>query len=240
LRGPSRGGITAWARRRSDAAEVLVGGRNLGAAGEPDVRFTLAIDGQAARQWTVPPQPGFFLDLWTLPEGALGGDGFARLEFTAEAADGSGRPVRAAIEQFDLQPLSRVVAGAGAGWHEMEYSPLTGRAWRWTSDRASLQVLAPQVPLEFTLRGESPLVYFERAPDVRVLACDQELARFSPAADFTERVTVPAGALAPCGGRLVVTTDATFVPDEREGNGDRRRLGLRVYESSLRPTTGSR
>lgn len=240
LRGPSRGGITAWARRRGEPAAILVGGRNLGAAGEPDVRFTLAIDGQVARQWTVAPQPGFFLDLWTLPEGALGGEGFARLEFTAEAADGSGRPVRAAIEQFDLQPLSRVVVGAGAGWHEMEYSPLTGRAWRWTSDRATLQVLAPTVPLELTLRGESPLVYFERPPDVRVLACEQELARFSPAADFTERIVVPAGALASCGGRLVVATDATFVPDERTGNGDRRRLGLRIFESTLRSGTGNR
>ncbi len=66
-----------------------------------------------------------------------------------------------------------------------------------------------------------------------MLACDREVKRFSPDRDFRERVTIPAGALKPCGGRLTVTTDETFVPDERSGNGDRRRLGLRMYEVTL-------
>lgn len=240
-RGPSRGGITAWIRRRAEAAGLMVGGRNLGAAGEPDVRFSMSLDGRLLRQWTVSPQPGFFLDLSTLPPGTLAGEGFARLEFTAEAADGSGRPVRAAIEQFDLQPLDRVVLGADEGWHEAEFAPAAGLLWRWTSERATLRALVPAgQPLAFTLRGESPLTYFDRPPAVRVLACDQEIGHFSPASDFVQHVVVPAGALEACGGRVTVLTDTTFVPDERTGNGDRRRLGLRIFEASLRANTGSR
>lgn len=233
-RGPAQGGITAWIRRRDGEAALMVGGRNLGAAGEPDVRVTLRVDGTVLREWVVPPQPGFFLDLTMLPAGVLSGEGFAKLELLAAAADGSARPVRAAIEQFDVQPPDRVVAGAGEGWHEAEFAPSTGQLWRWTSERAVLRALAPaSAPLELTLGGESPLAYFDRPPQVAVLACDREVKRFSPDRDFRERVTIPAGALKPCGGRLTVTTDETFVPDERSGNGDRRRLGLRMYEVTL-------
>jgi hypothetical protein len=218
-----------------------VGGRNLGAAGEPDVRFTIALDGQRLREWTVAPAPGFFLDAWTLPAGALAGAGFAKIEILAEAADGSARPVRAAVEQFDLQPTGRGVFGAGEGWHETEFNPATGLSWRWTGERAVLLALAPgEAPLELTLRGESPRNYFDRAPDVRVLACDLEVGRFSPAEDFTERVRIPAGATAGCGGRVSLVTSETFVPDERDGNGDRRRLGLRIFEASLRSGFGNR
>jgi hypothetical protein len=42
--------------------------------------------------------------------------------------------------------------------------------------------------------------------------------------------------LAACGGRISIETDRTFVPDERDHNGDRRRLGLRVF--SVRTVSG--
>lgn len=240
-RGPSRGGATAWIRRRDEAAAMVVGGRNLGAAGDPLVRFTVRLDGRVLREWTTPPDPGFFLETFPLEPGTLAGEGFAKLEVLAEAADGSARPVRASVEQFDVQPAHDVVAGAGEGWHEAEYNPSTGLSWRWTSDRAVMRVIAGAgAHLELRLRGESPMKYFERAPEVRVMACDREVARLSPARDFDERVPVAADDLQPCGGRLTVLTNSTFVPDERSGNGDRRRLGLRVYEISLRSGTGNR
>ena len=143
-RGPSRGGVTAWLRRRPGPTTLMVGGRNLGAKGEPDVAFTLAIDDTPLQRWTASPVPGFFLHQWPLPAGALDGSGtFAKLTITAEAADGSARPVRAAVEQFDLQGPEGVVVGFGEGWYEMEYRPAAGLSWRWTSERATLDVVAP-------------------------------------------------------------------------------------------------
>jgi hypothetical protein len=49
-------------------------------------------------------------------------------------------------------------------------------------------------------------------------------------ADFDWEVAVPAEALAASGGVLTLATDQTFVPDQRSGNGDRRELGVRIYE----------
>ena len=40
---------------------------------------------------------------------------------------------------------------------------------------------------------------------------------------------VPADALAAAGGLLTIETDKTFVPAERDGSADYRRLGLRVF-----------
>jgi hypothetical protein len=34
---------------------------------------------------------------------------------------------------------------------------------------------------------------------------------------------------------LTIATDRTFIPDERTGNGDRRQLGLRVFELRVNP-----
>ena len=42
-----------------------------------------------------------------------------------------------------------------------------------------------------------------------------------------------ADALARSQGELTLETDTTFVPDDREHNGDRRPLGLRMFEVSL-------
>ena len=59
-RGPGFRPITAWIRRRLAPALMMIGGRNLGQLGEPDVRFEITLDGQAIGSWTVAPEPGFF------------------------------------------------------------------------------------------------------------------------------------------------------------------------------------
>jgi hypothetical protein len=205
------------------------------------VRFSLSIDDTVLHTWTVAPDPGFFLHHWDLPAGTLAGEGFARLTITAEAADGSARPVRPAVEQFDLQPTTRAVAGADEGWHEAEFAPMTGQLWRWTSERAVLRVLAPPgEDVDLRLRAESPLRYFSVSPTVRVLAAGRELASTMPSGDLDWQVHVPADALAAASGRLTIETSESFVPDERTGNGDRRRLGLRVYDVDVRPRRGLR
>jgi hypothetical protein len=187
----------------------------------------------------VPPQPGFFLELWTLDAGALLGEGrYATLRITAEAGDGSHRAVAAAVEQFDLQPLTTSVLGFGPGWHEQEYSPAAGRLWRWTSDAAMLRIGGAVGDLRIEIAGESPLRYFDAPPEVTLAAGELVLARASPTTDFTLTADVPAASLRNAGGVLTLRTSRVFVPAEVSGTGDRRRLGLRVYDVRVRPVGG--
>jgi hypothetical protein len=234
--GPTEAGTIALVRSRDEPAIALVGGRNLGRAGDPDVRFRLSVDGQVRDEWVAQPDPGFFLTVVPFAAGALAGpDRFLRLAIQAEAADGSGVPVEASIEQFNLQAPGTVMFGYAAGWHEPEYSPNTGRSWRWSSDRSRLLVFDGGGDVELTITGESPLRYFDEAPEVALFAGGRELGRLRPESDFVWRLRVSAQLIRDAAGELTLTTDRVFVPDERTGNGDRRRLGLRIFGVRVDP-----
>ena len=229
-KGPSVDPVTAWVRRRPEAATLLVGGRNLGAQGSPPVRFTVSVDGQPTVERSVDPLPGFFVLFHDLPAGALLGEGpFAQVTIAAEAADGSRSRVEASIEQFDLQSAGRALLAFDEGWHEAEYEPATGRHWRWTSQRSMLRVHPVVGDTTLTMEAESPLRYFDAAPTVRLLACGREVERLQPTRDLAWTVRVTKATLVACSGQITIETDRTFVPDERDHNGDRRRLGLRVF-----------
>jgi hypothetical protein len=236
--GPALGGFVVHARRRPGAVVILVGGRNLGRAGDPDVVFTVQLDGRPIRTWVVPTNPAFFLESWTLPAGALDGAGsFAEVTIRASAAGGAATPVQASVEQFDLQAATAVVFGYGRGWHEPELAPATGRSWRWSSESAVLVVHHAGRDVRVRIRGESALRYFDEPPVVRLLAGDVPLGEWRPADDFAWEVDVPAAALERAGGRLTLTTSRTFVPAERGEGEDRRRLGLRVYGVEIVPVS---
>jgi hypothetical protein len=227
-RGPHLGPITAMVRRRAEAARVLVGGRNLAGPKDPSARFTLAIDGQVLHQWDV--APGFFLEVFDIPAGRLSGDPsspLATLTIQSTAASGTA-PIPTAIEQFDLQNEQAVMWGYGEGWFEAEYNPAAG-VWRWAGERATLRTFGPPQPLRVTFSIESPLIYFDEPPAVRVTAGDRELAAatISESRDWT--VQVPADALAASSGAITIASDKTFVPGERGSSPDPRRLGLRVF-----------
>jgi hypothetical protein len=233
-RGLMAGPITALVRRHSMPLKVLIGGRNLGGAGDPAVRFRASLEGRVFAEWVAAPQPGFFLQFAELPPAWLEGEGpFARLVIRAEAADGSERPVHAAIEQFDAQPATAVVYGFDTGWHELEYNPATRRLWRWTSRSADVRVWHAGRDVRMRIRGESPLRYFEAPPTVTVLAGSEVLARFAPAGDFDRIVVVPVAALDRAGGRVTVETSRVFVPAERSSSPDRRPLGLRIWSLTV-------
>jgi hypothetical protein len=121
-----------------------------------------------------------------------------------------------------------------AGWNEVEYSDQMQRRWQWTTGKADTFVNAGGRDLTLRLTGESPLRYFDRAPRVTVRAGSQVLARAQPASDFELNVKVPAAALAASDGMLTIETDLSFVPHERSGSPDRRTLGLRIFEMSIR------
>ena len=116
-----------------------------------------------------------------------------------------------------------------AGWNEIEYNRDLQRRWRWTTDRAVTFINSGGRDVTVTIAGESPLTYFDSAPHVVIRAGNQVLATAAPSSDFELTVKVPAGALAAADGMMTIETDKTFVPNERSGSPDKRRLGLRIF-----------
>jgi hypothetical protein len=224
--GPHLQPSVAWVRARPEAAELIIGGRHLGSAGDPAARLTLATARAPVDSWEV--SPGFFFRRIALPAGTLDGTGYVPLRVSSLAADGAGRMVRVALEQFDVQPEGTAMLGFMDGWHEPEYSPKTTRAWRWMSEQARLWVRPVGRDVVLTLVAESPLRYFDTAPNVAVTAGGAAIAGFAPSSDFTQRITLPAAALARSGGVVTLASDQWFSPADR-GAADKRHLALRVY-----------
>jgi hypothetical protein len=220
--GPHAAPAVAWLKRQAGANEVLIGGRNIGST-----PGTLALALNGTRVHAVAIAPGFFLSRFTLPAGALAaGAGYQPLEVTSTGAQ------VVSLEQFDAQPDGVPMAAFDTGWHEPEYSPSTGVAWRWMTERADLWVRpigARERPHTLTIAGESPLRYFDAAPHVRVTIGGKEIAAFDPATDFEQTITLPPEVLAAAGGRVTLETTKFFVPADRGEGADRRHLALRIY-----------
>ena len=66
-------------------------------------------------------------------------------------------------------------------------------------------------------------------PTVRVTAGSREIAVTTIGESREWTFDVPADALSAATGVLTIATDKTFVPSDRGGGADRRRLGLRVF-----------
>ena len=225
-RGPHVGPITAWVRRRTGPARLLVGGRNLAGPTDPAARFSLLIDDAPLAEWDA--APGFFLHVFDIPEGRLTGEGtFARLTIESTAVSGQ-EPIPTAIEQFDLQDPGTLMWGYGAGWHEAESNRTVG-GWRWTSERADVRIVGPASSLRLVLSIEPPARYFGGPVRIRVLAGSRELMAVDVDHQLELVLDVPADALAASSGVLTIESDKTFVPAEHAGPPDLRRLGLRVF-----------
>jgi hypothetical protein len=229
--GPHRAPSVAWIRAGSEEVLLMLGGRHLGAAGEPAARLSLRVNGRPLGNMSV--SSGFFFNLVKIPAGMLASsDGYVPLEVASEAP--GDRQVPVALEQFDLQGDGTPMIGVERGWQEPEYSPSTARAWRWSTERATLWVRPVGRDVTLVLEGESPLRYFDSPPAVTVTVAGRQVARFSPSADFRQMVVLPADALAAADGRVLLESDKSFVPGERGGTGDKRRLALRIYSYSVR------
>ena len=228
--GPAVQPSTAWVRARESAADLVLGGRQVG--GAAPARLTLSLSDRVLATWDI--TSGFFYRHLALPAGSLAGSGYLPLRVSASAADGSGRGVEVKLEQFDLQSDANVMFGYVDGWYEPEYNPTTSLAWHWMSEKARLWVRPVGRDVTLVISGESPLKYFESAPEVRVLASGAEVERFAPAADFSRAITVPAQALAASDGMLTVESSLWFTPAQRGESADQRHLALRVYSVEVR------
>ena len=234
--GPDRGPVEAWVRRRPGPFHLVVGARHLGNAGDADAEVTLAVDGRPIDRWPVTLAERNVLRFVDLPQGVDGDGPFASLTITSRTLDAA-RAAPLAIRQFDIQPSTLLIYGYGEGWHEAESVVETGLSWRWTSERSVLRMSGPPQPITITMRGESPLRYFNSAPTVKLTAAGATLAQFQPSDDFEWSATVSAGALAASGGAVAIETDRVYVPAQVEGTSDERHLGLRIFDLRVNPVS---
>jgi hypothetical protein len=223
--GPHRRPSTAWVRPRQESVTMMLGGRNLVVGSDDEAVVTIQSGERFVASFTA--KPGFFFERWDLPAGALAGPG-PWLPFTVTATSPHEPGVAVGLEQFDLQPAGVPMVGYLQGWQEPEYEPVSGRTWRWMSERAYLWVRDVGRDVRLELHGESPLRYFDTPPAVSVTIGGRELARFSPDSDFTQVITIPAGDLAKGGQPVVVHSSQSFVP-----GGDQRNLALRIYSVTV-------
>ena len=222
----------AFLRRGPAPLRVLIGGRFLSGAAPATVSVDL--DGARLDEWTIQPDPNWFVRWIDLPAGVPEGDRpYATMRVRVAPAAQAPGEVMAGLEQFDAAPIDdRTVMWAyGAGWNEPEGSPQTGRLWRWTTDGSTLDIRAAPGDVTIVLEGESPLRSYDAPVEVVVRAGGQEIARFTPTDDFTETVHVAAAHLS--SGRVTIHPGRTFVPGDRDGGPDRRRLGLRIYDVKI-------
>jgi hypothetical protein len=221
-KGPGYGPVQGWIRRNTGPGTLMVGGRNLAAAG-PAAKLQITVDGTSVLDESIPP--GFFLRMIPLP--STGGEGgYAPVTVTSDSPE-------LAIEQFDAQPAGRVVYGFGDGWNEQEYNPTTGVLWRWSSDRAAIRVRAEGNGLALTLRGE---IEAASTSHVMVKAGDTVAAAFDVERTFSRTVIIPRALLSAPETVLTIESSASYVPARtRWRSGDQRTLGLKLVECALSP-----
>jgi hypothetical protein len=68
---------------------------------------------------------------------------------------------------------------------------------------------------------------------VRITAGGQMVAELHPERDFTWHVTVPADAVQRAGGAIAIEIDRVYWPGPAEGTTDTRKLGLRLFETTV-------
>jgi hypothetical protein len=235
--GPDVRPIEAWIRRSPGAFHLMVGGRHLGAPGDPDAEFELAVDGQVLDRWRLRADAPNFLRFLDLPDGLPGiARNYTPLTIVAHTI-GNGRRAVVAVRQFDVRPDGHLIWAFGDGWHEAESDVRSGRQWRWSSERSIVLVKGFVGDVRLGIRGESPLRYFDAPPTVRVVAGGREIARLRPDADFDWTVIIPADDLLRGSGAIALETDPVYLPGPAEGTSDARHLGLRVVDARVDPVT---
>ena len=189
--GPHRRPSVAWVRGRSEATTLLIGGRHLGAAGDPprgdtdrrqrsDRRDAEESGRDSSRRRSISRA------------GAFRGIGYLPLQFTAKST--GAQPVRVALEQFDLQPpgvpmigFTRGLAGAGVRPHDGQSVAVderprgaVGRALSGATDGDAA-------------RESRRIEDFDAAPTLRAtIERPRSLGRLRPRRTFSGRSAMPA------------------------------------------------
>jgi hypothetical protein len=223
----------AYVRNRPGPALLVIGGESTSPPGGEASPVSLSINARTIDRWDVPASGSFFRRFILAPGTFSSESSFSRL--VVSYATREGRPETIRLTQFAVASPDDLFFIQHAGWNEIEYSDQLQRRWRWTTGRATTFVNSGGRDVTVTVSGESPLRYFDSAPNVTVRAGDQLLATATPQSDFELHVKIPATALAAADGMITIETDKTFVPSERSGSLDKRTLGLRIFVFDVKP-----
>jgi hypothetical protein len=220
--------------RRSEPTRLVIGGRYFALPDPAQTSIVVELDDRRIAEWPAASEFPWFVHWIDLPDGVPpGATPYARLVVRVAAA-GANRMPELGLEQFDAARAGEPMFAFASDWHEREGDPQSGRLWRWSSGRSTIEVRGAVRGATLVLGGDSPLRDFDRAPTVVVRAGDRELARFSPSEDFVQRIAIPADALVQGAGEITVETDQTYSASERGQSADQRRLGLKITRVELR------
>jgi hypothetical protein len=145
------------------------------------------------------------------------------------------------VASLDLQPQSEsIFVVYGAGWYDTEVAPGNSLdEWRWTSGDAEWSFRNPRrdVTLYLDLDGR-PELFDPPQQQVSVKLADRTIETFpiEKPVRALHTVAIPADQLGTDDTvHMSLVVDRTFVPAERSGGEDTRRLGVRIFHLFVEP-----
>jgi hypothetical protein len=132
-----------------------------------------------------------------------------------------------ALRGLDYGPRGEAGFAHGSGWFYPEKDE-EARPFHWTSAKARSILHVPERGAKLVVEGTAPLEYVGAGVNVS-LAVDGTPASTATLQDRGFRLEARLAPALQSFREVTLATDRTFVPDRVQRNGDRRRLGLRVY-----------
>ena len=158
-----------------------------------------------------------------------------RLPLTGPADGSRAYPVAT----LDLRPdPSAIFVAFSDGWHNPESGETLGREWRWSRGVGQLAFRNPQRPAELWLELDQPVKALSAPQQVELRIGGRPIDTFSLAPDALQIHRTPLTVETMGGGETVeleIVPSETFVPANIPAlkNGDRRTLGVRVFNAYL-------
>lgn len=204
--------------RPSPLRRALIATGALQGARTADV--ALKLRGERRSVWTVGEQ----FALRTILEPLTQGEGYVPISFEA------GVPV--VFTDVWLEPANRAFIRPSHGFYLAERDE-DDEIFRWTAPYALAIAYLPASRGRVTIEGWLPGDYYQLPVQVSLAWNGRPVASFAigvPRFRIAQEVT---GSPAQPWGELGITVSQSFVPDERQRNGDRRKLALRIYRLTL-------
>jgi hypothetical protein len=160
--------------------------------------------------------------------------GYAELRLQASDPSGSCAAVDVALEQFDVQSGRKPVLALARGWYEPELEAATGQFWRWAGQRADVVVRHFGRDVVIGITADDPTRTLGRSVSVQVRAGGRVVASRQFDRRIEWDVSIPSAVIDHAGGLLTLVSDAAFIPNRTQRNGDQRELALRVFDFAVR------
>lgn len=216
----------AWLRASSEPTFLILSGEPTGPAAQHTLELSLAGERIHEHACGEPLLQGFLLP----PRDDAG----RYLELLARTWRG-GKPEGAPFALRGLDYASRSEAGYahGPGWFYPETDELK-QPFRWASARAHTLVHVPERGARLVVEGTAPVEYVGAGGKIELIVEGQKLLERIQA-ERAYRLEVELPPAAKPFREVLLQTERVFVPDRYQRNGDRRRLGLRVYGFRVAP-----